>query len=109
TVITYNAAYQVDDLDAYDSNCDGLNTAKVDLMANLSHYDFDKLTSMASEHSSSEPALHEMTLATISSGLVPNTPPSTPFVPPEELIGIFCFNHCLMNYSILHLVLIYQP
>ncbi|GKA04659.1 integrase, catalytic region, zinc finger, CCHC-type containing protein [Tanacetum coccineum] len=40
--------------------------------------DFDKLTAMASEHSSSEPALHEMTLATISSGLVPNTPPSTP-------------------------------
>nr|GEU98144.1 hypothetical protein [Tanacetum cinerariifolium] len=27
-------------------------------------------------------ALHEMTSATISSGLVPNTPPSTPFVPP---------------------------
>ncbi|GKB98824.1 retrovirus-related pol polyprotein from transposon TNT 1-94, partial [Tanacetum coccineum] len=32
--------------------------------------------------SSSEPALHEMTPATISSGLVPNPPPSTPFVPP---------------------------
>nr|GEY22695.1 hypothetical protein [Tanacetum cinerariifolium] len=31
---------------------------------------------MASEHSSSGPALHEMTLATISSGLVPNPPPS---------------------------------
>ncbi|GJT69567.1 retrovirus-related pol polyprotein from transposon TNT 1-94 [Tanacetum coccineum] len=38
--------------------------------------------SMASEHSSSGPALHEMTPATISSGLVPNPPPSTPFVPP---------------------------
>ncbi|GJT71910.1 retrovirus-related pol polyprotein from transposon TNT 1-94 [Tanacetum coccineum] len=37
---------------------------------------------MASEHSSSGPALHEMTPATISSGLVPNPPPSTPFVPP---------------------------
>ncbi|GJR46618.1 hypothetical protein Tco_1314721 [Tanacetum coccineum] len=36
---------------------------------------------MASEHSSSEPALHEMTAATISSGLMPNPPPSTPFVP----------------------------
>ncbi|GKD65380.1 retrovirus-related pol polyprotein from transposon TNT 1-94 [Tanacetum coccineum] len=32
---------------------------------------------MASEHSSLEPALHEMTPATISSGLVPNPPPST--------------------------------
>ncbi|GJV84776.1 retrovirus-related pol polyprotein from transposon TNT 1-94 [Tanacetum coccineum] len=33
---------------------------------------------MASEHSSSGPALHEITPATISSGLVPNPPPSTP-------------------------------
>ncbi|GJR41190.1 hypothetical protein Tco_1216874 [Tanacetum coccineum] len=30
TVITYNAAYQADDLDAYDSDCDKLNTAKND-------------------------------------------------------------------------------
>ncbi|GJS51722.1 retrovirus-related pol polyprotein from transposon TNT 1-94 [Tanacetum coccineum] len=34
--------------------------------------------------SSSGPALHEMTPATISSGLVPNPPPSTPFVPPSR-------------------------
>ncbi|GJW08411.1 retrovirus-related pol polyprotein from transposon TNT 1-94, partial [Tanacetum coccineum] len=46
--------------------------------------DFDELTAMASEHSSSGPALHEMTPATISSGLVPNSPPSTPFVPPSR-------------------------
>ncbi|GKC93377.1 retrovirus-related pol polyprotein from transposon TNT 1-94, partial [Tanacetum coccineum] len=44
--------------------------------------DFDELTAMAFEHSSSGPALHEMTPAAISSGLVPNPPPSTPFVPP---------------------------
>ncbi|GJT87906.1 retrovirus-related pol polyprotein from transposon TNT 1-94 [Tanacetum coccineum] len=46
------------------------------------HVDFDELTVMASKHSSSGPALHEMTPATISSGLVPNPPPLTPFVPP---------------------------
>ncbi|GJS95701.1 retrovirus-related pol polyprotein from transposon TNT 1-94 [Tanacetum coccineum] len=46
------------------------------------HVDFDELTAMASEHSSLEPALHEITPATISLGLVPNPPPSTPFVPP---------------------------
>ncbi|GKC97000.1 retrovirus-related pol polyprotein from transposon TNT 1-94 [Tanacetum coccineum] len=46
------------------------------------HVDFDELTAMVSEHSSSGPSLHEMTLATISLGLVPNPPPSTPFVPP---------------------------
>ncbi|GKF83362.1 hypothetical protein Tco_0245018 [Tanacetum coccineum] len=39
---------------------------------------------MASEHSSSGPALHDMTSVTISSGLVPNPPPSTPFVPPSR-------------------------
>ncbi|GKC97038.1 retrovirus-related pol polyprotein from transposon TNT 1-94 [Tanacetum coccineum] len=38
TVITHNAAYQADDLDAYNSDCDELNTTKVALMANLSHY-----------------------------------------------------------------------
>ncbi|GJR02488.1 retrovirus-related pol polyprotein from transposon TNT 1-94, partial [Tanacetum coccineum] len=38
TVITHNAAYQADDLDAYDYDCDELNTAEVALMANLSHY-----------------------------------------------------------------------
>ncbi|GJX21297.1 integrase, catalytic region, zinc finger, CCHC-type containing protein [Tanacetum coccineum] len=46
------------------------------------HVDFDELTVMASEHNSSGPALHEMTPAIISLGLVPNPPPSTPFVPP---------------------------
>ncbi|GJX88997.1 retrovirus-related pol polyprotein from transposon TNT 1-94 [Tanacetum coccineum] len=46
------------------------------------HVYFDVLTAMASEHSSSGPTLHEMTPATISLGLVPNPPPSTPFVPP---------------------------
>ncbi|GJR18645.1 retrovirus-related pol polyprotein from transposon TNT 1-94 [Tanacetum coccineum] len=48
------------------------------------HVDFDELTAMASEHSSSGPALHEMTHVSISSGLVPNPPSSTPFVPPSR-------------------------
>ncbi|GKA82256.1 hypothetical protein Tco_0789004 [Tanacetum coccineum] len=38
TVITRNVAYQADNLDVYDSDYDELNTAKVALMANLSHY-----------------------------------------------------------------------
>ncbi|GJS39185.1 retrovirus-related pol polyprotein from transposon TNT 1-94 [Tanacetum coccineum] len=48
------------------------------------HVDFDELTAMASEHSSSGPALHEMTPVSLSSGLVPNPSPSTPFVPPTR-------------------------
>nr|GFB47201.1 hypothetical protein [Tanacetum cinerariifolium] len=43
-VVTNNAAYQADDLDAYDSDCDELNSAKIALMANLSHYGSDNLT-----------------------------------------------------------------
>ncbi|GKB85686.1 hypothetical protein Tco_0957958 [Tanacetum coccineum] len=38
TIITHNVACQADDLDAYDSDCDELNTAKVALLENLSHY-----------------------------------------------------------------------
>ncbi|GJZ57984.1 integrase, catalytic region, zinc finger, CCHC-type containing protein [Tanacetum coccineum] len=60
---------------------DSENLGKLQPKADI---DFDELTAMASEHSSSGPALHEMTPATISSSLVPNPPPSTPFVPPSR-------------------------
>nr|GEY17943.1 hypothetical protein [Tanacetum cinerariifolium] len=43
TVITHNAAYQTDDLDAYDSDYHEINIAKVALMLNLSHYGSDAL------------------------------------------------------------------
>ncbi|GKD66333.1 hypothetical protein Tco_1308441, partial [Tanacetum coccineum] len=33
--ITHNATYQADDLDAYDSDCDEISTAKAVLMANF--------------------------------------------------------------------------
>ncbi|GKE66363.1 integrase, catalytic region, zinc finger, CCHC-type containing protein, partial [Tanacetum coccineum] len=42
-VITHNADYQADDLDAYDSDCNELNSARVSLMMNLSHYGLDAL------------------------------------------------------------------
>ncbi|GJY32943.1 hypothetical protein Tco_0417412 [Tanacetum coccineum] len=42
-VITQNAAYQADDLDAYDSYCDEISTAKAVLMASLSSYGSDVL------------------------------------------------------------------
>nr|GEW32245.1 hypothetical protein [Tanacetum cinerariifolium] len=42
-VITHNTAYEADDLDAYDSYCDEINTTKVALMANVSHYGSDDL------------------------------------------------------------------
>nr|GEY40404.1 retrovirus-related Pol polyprotein from transposon TNT 1-94 [Tanacetum cinerariifolium] len=53
------------------------------------HVDFDELTIMASEHSSLEPALYEMTPATISSGLVPSPLPSTLIdLPTPEVISL---------------------
>nr|GEY73619.1 hypothetical protein [Tanacetum cinerariifolium] len=42
-VVTNNAAYQADNLDAYDFKCDELNSAKIALMANLSHYGSNNL------------------------------------------------------------------
>nr|GFC84295.1 retrovirus-related Pol polyprotein from transposon TNT 1-94 [Tanacetum cinerariifolium] len=48
------------------------------------HVDFDKLTAMASEHSSSGPALKKMTPGTISSRLVRKSSPSTSYVPPSR-------------------------
>ncbi|GJS16962.1 retrovirus-related pol polyprotein from transposon TNT 1-94 [Tanacetum coccineum] len=47
--------------------------------------DFDELTAMDFEHISSGPALHEMTHVIISSGLVSNPPPSTPFEPSSRI------------------------
>nr|GEY08126.1 hypothetical protein [Tanacetum cinerariifolium] len=52
TVVTTNAAYQADDLDAYDSDCDELNSTKVALMANLSHYGSDNLAESNTESTS---------------------------------------------------------
>nr|GEY99583.1 hypothetical protein [Tanacetum cinerariifolium] len=48
--VTNNAAYQADDLDAYDSDCDELNAAKIALMANLSHYGSDNLAEAVERH-----------------------------------------------------------
>nr|GEW13770.1 putative reverse transcriptase domain-containing protein [Tanacetum cinerariifolium] len=44
TVITHNAAYQADHLDAYDSDCDNFSTAKAFLTTNLSSHGSDFLS-----------------------------------------------------------------
>nr|GEU80047.1 reverse transcriptase domain-containing protein [Tanacetum cinerariifolium] len=56
TVITHNVAYQADDLVAYDSDCDEINTAKVALMENLSHHGSDDLVEKAQQL---EPKLYD--------------------------------------------------
>nr|GEY25985.1 hypothetical protein [Tanacetum cinerariifolium] len=52
--VTNNAVYQANDLDSYDTDCDELNSAKIALMENLSHYGSDNLT-----ENSSSPALQD--------------------------------------------------
>nr|GFC89621.1 hypothetical protein [Tanacetum cinerariifolium] len=66
TVITTNAAYQADDLDAYDSDCNELNTAKVSLMANLSHYGSDTLAEVNNHAHGTNPLIsQEMQVSSI--------------------------------------------
>ncbi|GJW52959.1 retrovirus-related pol polyprotein from transposon TNT 1-94 [Tanacetum coccineum] len=64
TVITYNATYQADDLDAYDSDCDELNTTKVALMVNLSHYGSDALAE-ATVHNSNSSAQQDALILSV--------------------------------------------
>ncbi|GKB49481.1 hypothetical protein Tco_0900234 [Tanacetum coccineum] len=65
TVITHNAAYQAADLDAYDSDCDELNTAKIALMANLSHYGLDALAEAVVQNSNSSAQQDALILSVI--------------------------------------------
>nr|GEW41907.1 hypothetical protein [Tanacetum cinerariifolium] len=58
TVITHNTAYQDDDLDAYDSDCDDLNTTKVALMVNLSHYGPDALAEVHNPDNMDNPMIN---------------------------------------------------
>ncbi|GJV15302.1 hypothetical protein Tco_1360625 [Tanacetum coccineum] len=45
--IIYNAAFQTNDLDAYDSDCDDISSPKAVLMVNLSNYGLDVLSKNA--------------------------------------------------------------
>nr|GFA46321.1 hypothetical protein [Tanacetum cinerariifolium] len=66
-IITTNAAYQADDLDAYDSDCDELNSAKVALIANLSHYGSDTLAEVNNHAHRTNPLIsQEMQVLSIS-------------------------------------------
>ncbi|GJT63758.1 hypothetical protein Tco_1015238 [Tanacetum coccineum] len=49
TLITHNAAYQANDLDSYDSDCDDFSTAKAVLIANLSSYGLDVFSEKAQQ------------------------------------------------------------
>ncbi|GJY15421.1 hypothetical protein Tco_0385843 [Tanacetum coccineum] len=59
TVICYNCKGEVDDLDAHDSDCDELNSAKVALMANLSHYGSNALAEVHNHDNMNNNVAHQ--------------------------------------------------
>ncbi|GJU42353.1 hypothetical protein Tco_1195310 [Tanacetum coccineum] len=67
TVITHNATYQADDLDAYDCDCDELNTAKVSLMVNLFHYASDALAEVHNHDNVNNNMINQVVQAMLSS------------------------------------------
>ncbi|GKA12716.1 retrovirus-related pol polyprotein from transposon TNT 1-94 [Tanacetum coccineum] len=54
------------------------------LITETIHVDFDELTAMASKQFSIRLGPHLLTPRTLSSGLVPNPPPPSPYVPPTK-------------------------
>nr|GEW33467.1 copia protein [Tanacetum cinerariifolium] len=66
-VVTNNAAYQADDLDAYDSDCDEINSAKITLMANLSHYGSDNLVEVHNQDNMTNNVIYQDVQATSTS------------------------------------------
>ncbi|GJS82424.1 hypothetical protein Tco_0748965 [Tanacetum coccineum] len=66
-IITHNVAYQADDLDVYDSDCDELNTAKVALMVNLSHYGIDALAKVYNPDNMDTNIINQVVQAMLSS------------------------------------------
>ncbi|GJT59137.1 hypothetical protein Tco_1002670 [Tanacetum coccineum] len=59
SVITHNAAYQADDLDAHDFDCDEISTAKAVLMANLSSYGSDVLSEVPYSNNTNNDMLNQ--------------------------------------------------
>ncbi|GKF48194.1 hypothetical protein Tco_0141445, partial [Tanacetum coccineum] len=55
-IIPNNAAFQIEDLDTYDSDCDDLSNTQAVLMANISNYGFNVIL----EVSHSETYLNDM-------------------------------------------------
>nr|GEZ38296.1 hypothetical protein [Tanacetum cinerariifolium] len=58
-VVTTNATYQADDLDAYDSDCDELNSTKIALIANLSHYGSENLEEVSNQDNRTNHVIHQ--------------------------------------------------
>nr|GFA19919.1 hypothetical protein [Tanacetum cinerariifolium] len=58
-VVTNNVAYQADNLDAFDSDCNEINSAKIALMANLSHYGSDNLAEVHNQENMTNNVIYQ--------------------------------------------------
>nr|GEZ21631.1 hypothetical protein [Tanacetum cinerariifolium] len=66
-VVTNNADYQANDLDAYDSDCDEINSSKIALMANLSHYRSNNLAEVHNQDYMTNNVIYQDVQATLTS------------------------------------------
>nr|GEX83627.1 hypothetical protein [Tanacetum cinerariifolium] len=66
-VVTNHAAYQADDLDAYDSDCYELNSAKIALMANFSHYGSNNLAEVHNQDNVTNNVIYQDVQETLTS------------------------------------------
>nr|GEV71151.1 hypothetical protein [Tanacetum cinerariifolium] len=88
-VITYNAAYQVDDFDAYGYNCDEISITKAVLMENLSSYGSDFLFE-AEIHSGSNIIPYSQYLIESQTATVQDTNSS----PQQDALILSMFDNC---------------
>ncbi|GJW40969.1 integrase, catalytic region, zinc finger, CCHC-type containing protein [Tanacetum coccineum] len=65
TIIPHNAAFQTEDLDTYDSDCDDLLTAQAILMANISNYGSDIILEATIQDTNLQAQQDSMILAVI--------------------------------------------
>nr|GEX26527.1 hypothetical protein [Tanacetum cinerariifolium] len=66
-VITNNPAYQANNLDAYESDCNEINSAKIAFMANLSHYGSDNLAEVYNQDNMTNNVIYQDVQATSTS------------------------------------------
>ncbi|GKE15379.1 hypothetical protein Tco_1422956 [Tanacetum coccineum] len=82
TTIPNNAAFQTEDLDAYDSDCDDVSNAKAVLMANLSNYGFDVI----SEEKANQEKNNESLTAELESSVISSQHVVIPMIDDEETL-----------------------
>ncbi|GJT69077.1 hypothetical protein Tco_1028363 [Tanacetum coccineum] len=72
TTMTHNATFQTDDLDAFDSDCDEVPSAKAVLMANLSSYNSDVIFEVPISDTNQDNFIHDNSVQDTTSNVQQN-------------------------------------